>query len=416
MKNFLLLALIFSLTGSCIKSDYTTETQNVKKIRSYENYQYGVDIKDEDIVKGLQDQEDEDLSLAILNLTKAMRPILQNQQLMGSLLTAVRNATNQELDLTVFAESNIQFTNIVNTELQQLVPNFASFNSSWQNYMNAKLTRQNTSYKPFLHIGNGAEVDYAQKAMLCAGLNISEVKMVEFDDHIPCWYETNGLINFTAINDEQSFQIQQPILIVDNGVGVPPTDFARSLPRVLDTDGKKIRTTSDKLDQTRFQINFAYEGSSKVDYTILSQVTEFWQLGGPNFIANNNAATASTIKVPQSKVGTVCNTPCEIITQACPYSGTPSLRYDPDRTTSGAKQAVCTYEYDWYASLKLYDPKFIQAGNSSTWLRRDLRMKFPGEYYHFEPHLYDGFLVGTLSSGVTHTITNKGFIDLVRTK
>jgi hypothetical protein len=414
-----LMAVMYIIVcASCSRKIETTKDSTNNQRIAGEALQYGTDILFNDIAGHGEDAKDIQLNEAVLNLTLALKDVLTNQTVTTKIVTQINSTIGKQQTLSNVTQAVPELTVILNGRLAQLIPDFATkYGGNWENYAKIFLLYDAVQYEPMLNLGNSQPINIAGEVKICAGLGINEEKFPEFDDNIPCWYQTaTGPTSFTTIDAAYAYNSTDPIIILDNGltgedVFVPRVDPGKN--------NKNSRGSTDALKHSDFKINHAYEGLSKIDYTVDVVLTLAQDKDDINKTQRTLVQAPKITKVSKSSVGTNLTANFDIASDAVlSWPAGTNFTFNPAKC-SPKYFGIISYEHDWWASKKLIDVEVCQKpGVVITAQPYNGRLKYVHEWYHFDPLVWDKFDILSLlpTNGSTTTVSNsKGFMKITRT-
>jgi hypothetical protein len=400
----------------------------IKQTRAVE-FTYGEEIKMIDLTKNQDDLEEEKIKIATVHLTRAMLVLMDNSNQQHDLVTSLMAVPSRTIDLIEYSENHPYITTYINQYLTSNVDNFATmYNSDWKTYFQINFRHQNEQTRPFVHLGNSTEINTSLQPYYCAAATIDEDRFPEFNDIIPAWYKPSTKEKFSGLSEEETFLLTNPIFIFDNGNHIPDHFIPNHMPTIYE-EGKKIRALNDKLTQTEFKINFAFEGASKVDYNVMGIISAPFN----STLAANKLLAAPLFmdcqeRIKKNKVGTTVPCIMDILDANCnslkftDFNGN-VFRYNPDNMIPSTI-GVISYERDWYASFKVLDNARIKVFPNGTIAGQtdfatEVRMSNSTDFYHFESSSTFNYPVvinhPTNNSVFTSTHFTRGFITIKRT-
>lgn len=329
-----------------------------------------------------QNEGDEKISQVLQEVHQAFSKTILDLDFRKNLLVELASNSNNEIELSKITSFYPNFMNMLSKETKE------SHNASGDELLKGMMYN-GIPYYPVVYAPNAKKVD-SNSAYSIVALG---VELVEPEDAIPAIKITQqGEFELLALTEEMANDAAVPVFIITAGTDYVDYDLLGTGPEFTQTvtiiDGRgegASRTGEKEFEWSQAQIKgitYRYEGSGKSE--LHSTCTLFDENGNPYstdpsafyYTADRKEVrefSKSEIENSQSfniSSDIFSNNNNEIITTV----------YDTDHYLLSH-----TFEYDWYASLKVM-PNGANGGTSScanTFQTHKARMKYANEWYNY---------------------------------
>ncbi|MEW6469939.1 MAG: hypothetical protein AB1458_13505 [Bacteroidota bacterium] len=322
-------------------------------------------------LEDLEDIENDRMNDNLFMLAKAFTKIVEYQDLMAIVYAQAALSPRGEVKYSALISIDNRFKTIINAELtDHFCPVPLGTVPDPYKCIDDSMIYKGLDYYPNVYIPNIGIADQSKLPYVCVGQEINAA------DHILAFkIHGNGNVTETNIGEEQALESDEPIIIINNGtdqIDIEPdsTSFEEIQDPLPGPQGE-----SRMYEWIGVQIfnghRYEQKGASDVRFLLSIHDNTGNFFSGSGF--NNSATGVRFENVAQVSGNSVSNSTFLNLVG--------SQWFTSPITVSQAYQHfhITTFEYDWYASLKLIQDCRI-SGTSP--LDHNPRMKYSNEWYH----------------------------------
>lgn len=357
MRNYILkLSIFFSLSFffNCQKMDNCTENPN-----DFKTAPYSVEA----LIKNSKDIQDEKINSILLQVSKAMREVVKDDEIRYFLLKEAKDKENHMLNLPDLLLKNLSLKNKLESQFhsnQKTEEGDVDFDN-----LVTQMVYDSVQYYPAIYIPNVGSSDNNLFPVISIGTDLADLNYSEdYNDYIPGWIiESDSTFSDIILNEVDAMNAIRPVMIFVNH-----TDFSLVLdtPTITDTtvinEGGKTETTGDPYAFS-YRLLQSYEASGASEYRYkyiqLLEGAKPTDVQGPWSHAIDN--------IPHSEIGNlITNKHCDILAGPLALDGI----------------WFTTFEYDWYSSDK--DLCFYNFYPGGIFACPNGRRKYTNEWYQYQ--------------------------------
>jgi hypothetical protein len=382
-------------------------------------YNWGTDITEDDLIKVPDNAAMEAFNKLDFAMTLALLEIYKNHPtLMAQLVTDINGTRNKIYSLLTFTEDHADANAIFNTIFSERFTDYSAGYTDWKDYIKEHY-HYDVDYQPYARFANIQKLNVSLQPYIAAPFEINEEKFTNFSNHIPVWIGDGlGGTKLTAVNEPMAGNIYNPMVIVSNSLQgceeaqlnpiyesiTPPVTIGCGLPA--------IQHLHEHLTQTKFKINYRYEGTGQSDVTFVWIARLAYVPSAGNW-TDYTVGGSDGKDVHKNDIGTLIDYEFDIFT--------PNMFDNPgcfEIQLMALSQQLYTgyafgaYEKDWYADWR---DLFTATNSSGTELWQGKR-RFEEEWYYFDPATNNSYNFNQRNPTrhSTYINTNKGEIRLHR--